>query len=152
MLQSIQSRKGGKETEEFSSLCLFLTREKNFQEAPRKLPLMSHWPELCYIPISKSITDSLEQDFYSLRQRARKRRMQGRSGGASRRYPAQTHSIHQINNCRHFTSLCFTLWHFLQSEGKNIHQQKDCNLLNCNILYCGGLELNPQYLQDVSVF
>ena len=45
------------------------TREKNSQEDPRKFPLMSHWPELGYMPIPKSITDALEQNFHdSLRQ------------------------------------------------------------------------------------
>lgn len=69
LTKSIQSRKGGKDTEEFSLLCLFLTREETSQEPPQKFPLVSRWPELCYMPIPKSIKDSLEQDFHdSLRQ------------------------------------------------------------------------------------
>lgn len=36
--------------------------------------------------------------------------------------------------------------HFLQIEGKAPHQQKDYDLL-----YCGGLEQNPQYLRGMSV-
>lgn len=35
---------------------------------------------------------------------------------------------------------------FLQTEGKSLHQQKDQDLL-----YCHGLEPNPQYLQRLPV-
>ena len=37
--------------------------------------------------------------------------------------------------------------HFLQMEGKTLHQQKDYGSL-----YCGSLELNPQCLRGMLVF
>lgn len=49
----------------------------------------------------------------------------------------------------HFLLLPFTftaLYIFLQTEGKSLHQQKDY------LLYCSGLELNPQYLRGMPVF
>lgn len=42
---------------------------KKLSRGPTKFLLLSYWPELSYMPMSESITDSLEQDFHdSLRQ------------------------------------------------------------------------------------
>ena len=54
LTKSIQSRKGEKGRNFLLYVCFF-TKEKNSQEGPRKLPLMSHWPELGYRCIPKSI-------------------------------------------------------------------------------------------------
>lgn len=53
---------------------------------------------------------------------------------------------------RHTSSYCISLYcssqvlHFLQTDGKTLRWQKDCNWL-----YCCGLEPNSQYLQGVCV-